>query len=44
METIITKNYEELSERAAQIVIELVQNNPCAVFGTCNGQYAARTV
>ena len=33
METIITNNYEELSEKAAQIVIEVVRKNPHAVLG-----------
>ncbi len=37
METIITKTYEELSERAAQIVIEVVKNNPHAVLGLATG-------
>lgn len=37
METIIAKTYEELSERAAKIVIDLVQNNPSAVLGLATG-------
>lgn len=37
METIITNNYEELSEKAAQIVIEVVRKNPHAVLGLATG-------
>ena len=37
MKIIITKNYEEMSERAAEIMLEVVKQNPKAVLGlaTC---------
>ena len=37
MNTIITNNYEELSEKATQIVIEVVRKNPHAVLGLATG-------
>ena len=37
MKLIITENYEELSERAAKTVIELVKNKPGSVLGLATG-------
>ena len=37
MKVIITENYEEMSKKAAEIMIELVKNNPNAVLGLATG-------
>ena len=37
MKIIITKNYEEMSERAAEIMLEVVKQNPKAVLGLATG-------
>ena len=37
MKIIITKNYEELSERAAEIMLGVVKQNPRAVLGLATG-------
>ena len=37
MKIIITKNYEELSERAAEIMLGVVKQNPKAVLGLATG-------
>ena len=37
MKIIITKNYEELSERAAEIMLGIVKQNPKAVLGLATG-------
>ena len=37
MKIIITKNYEEMSERAAEIMLEVVKQNPKAVLGLSTG-------
>lgn len=44
MKIIIAKNYEELSERAAEIMLGVVKQNPKAVAGSCDGHDAARDV
>ncbi len=37
MKVIITENYEEMSKKAAEILIEVVKNNPNAVLGLATG-------
>ena len=37
MKVIITKNYEELSERAAEIMLGIVKQNPKAILGLATG-------
>ena len=37
MEIIITKNYEELSEKASKIMLEVIKNKPDAVIGLATG-------
>ena len=37
MKIIITKNYEEMSERAAEIMLRVVKQNPKAVLGLATG-------
>ncbi len=37
MKVIITENYEEMSEKAAEIIIDVVKNNPSAVLGLATG-------
>ena len=37
MKVIITENYEEMSQKAAEIVIDIVKNNPNAVLGLATG-------
>lgn len=37
MKIIITKNYEELSERAAEIMLGIVKQNPKAILGLATG-------
>ena len=37
MKVIITENYEEMSKKAAEIIIEIVKNNPSAVLGLATG-------
>ena len=37
MRVIITENYEEMSRVAADIIIDIVKNNPCAVLGLATG-------
>ena len=37
MKVIITENYDEMSKKAAEILIELVKNNPNAILGLATG-------
>ena len=37
MKVIITENYEEMSKKAAEIIIDIVKNNPNAVLGLATG-------
>ena len=37
MKVIVTENYEEMSKKAAEIIIEVVKNNPNAVLGLATG-------
>lgn len=37
MKVIITKNYDEMSDKAAEIIINVVKNNPNAVLGLATG-------
>ena len=37
MKVIITENYDEMSKKAAEIIIELVKNNPNAILGLATG-------
>ncbi|MBQ8424750.1 MAG: glucosamine-6-phosphate deaminase [Clostridia bacterium] len=37
MEIIITKNYDELSEKASKIMLDVIKNNPSAVIGLATG-------
>ncbi len=37
MKIIVTKNYDEMSETAAKIIIDVVKNNPNAVLGLATG-------
>ena len=37
MKVIVTKNYDEMSEKAAKIIIDVVKNNPNAVLGLATG-------
>ena len=37
MKVIITENYEEMSNQAAQLIIEVIKNNPNAVLGLATG-------
>ena len=37
MKVIITENYEEMSQKAAEIIIDIVKNNPNAVLGLATG-------
>ena len=37
MNVIITENYQEMSEKAGEIIVEIVKNNPKAVLGLATG-------
>ena len=37
MKVIVTENYEEMSKKAAEIIIDIVKNNPEAVLGLATG-------
>ena len=37
MKVIIVENYDEMSKKAAEIMIDLVKNNPNAVLGLATG-------
>ncbi len=37
MKVIITENYQEMSEKAGEIIVEIVKNNPNAVLGLATG-------
>ncbi len=37
MKVIVTENYEEMSKKAAEVVIDVVKNNPSAVLGFATG-------
>ena len=37
MKVIVTENYEEMSNQAAQLIIEVIKNNPNAVLGLATG-------
>lgn len=37
MKVIITENYEEMSKKAAEIIIDVVKNNPNAILGLATG-------
>ncbi len=37
MNVIITENYEEMSKKAAEILIDIVKNNPSAILGLATG-------
>ena len=37
MKVIITENYQEMSEKAGEIIVEIVKNNPKAVLGLATG-------
>ncbi len=37
MKVIVTENYEEMSKKAAEIITELVKNNPNAILGLATG-------
>ena len=37
MKVIITENYEEMSKKAAELIIQVVKNNPNAVLGLATG-------
>ena len=37
MKVIITKDYDELSEKAAKVIIEIIKSNPYAVLGLATG-------
>ena len=37
MKVIITENYEEMSKKAAEIIIDVVKNNPQAILGLATG-------
>lgn len=37
MKIVVTKDYEELSAKAFEVMKEVVQNNPCAVLGLATG-------
>ena len=37
MRVIITENYEEMSKKAGEIVVEIVKNNPSAILGLATG-------
>ena len=37
MKVIITENYEEMSKKAAEIIIDVVKNNPNAILGFATG-------
>ena len=37
MNVIITENYEEMSKKTAEIIIDIVKNNPNAVLGLATG-------
>jgi glucosamine-6-phosphate deaminase len=37
MKVIITENYEEMSRKAAELIIDIVKNNPNAVLGLATG-------
>jgi len=39
MQVIVTENYEEMSQKAAQIIIDIVKNNPKAVLGLATGSH-----
>ncbi len=37
MKIVITENYEEMSDKAAQIIIDVIKNNPNAILGLATG-------
>ena len=37
MKVIITENYDEMSKKAAEIIIDIVKNNPNAILGLATG-------
>ena len=37
MKVIITENYDEMSKKAAEIIIDLVKKNPNAILGLATG-------
>ena len=37
MKIIVTENYEEMSQKAAEIIIDIIKNNPNAVLGLATG-------
>ena len=37
MKVIITENYEEMSKKASEIIIDIVKNNPSAILGLATG-------
>lgn len=37
MKVIVTENYEEMSQKAAEIIIDIVKNNPQAILGLATG-------
>ena len=37
MKVIVTENYEEMSKKAAEIIIDIVKNNPQAILGLATG-------
>ena len=37
MNVIITENYDEMSKKAAEIIIDIVKNNPNAILGLATG-------
>ena len=37
MRVIITENYEEMSKKAGEIVVDIVKNNPSAILGLATG-------
>ena len=37
MKVIITENYDEMSKKAAEIMIDLVKKNPNAILGLATG-------
>jgi glucosamine-6-phosphate deaminase len=37
MKIIVTENYEEMSQKAAEIIIDVIKNNPNAVLGLATG-------
>ncbi|MGX8680046.1 MAG: glucosamine-6-phosphate deaminase [bacterium] len=43
MKIIITKNYEEASQKAAEIILEIVKNKPNAILGLATGSTPLKT-